>query len=178
MNHKPETAAVAETSSTSWATRRMKRRTFLKRSAIGAGVAVAALYAAPSMRMLKPKAAYASVSGSSGLQGCSPGYWKNHTSNWPSPYHTTDNFNTVFGVGPSETLLEALGPDNSLSNPEKQLVFQGAAALLNAASSLQYPYSVSDVITKVQNAYSGGTSQQNATQLLLAAANNLQCPLN
>lgn len=178
MNRKSETTAVAEAAPTSWATRRMKRRTFLKRSAIGAGVAVAALYATPSIRMLKPKAAYAAVSGPA-LQGCSPGFWKNHTP-WPGGYHTGDYFDDVFGAGPHVTLLAALGPDNSFSNPEKQLLFQGTAALLNAASSpspVNFPYSEGEVKAKVQAAYAD-TSKQEATQLLFAGANSLQCPLS
>lgn len=94
-----------------------------------------------------------------GNEGFTPGYWKNHTSNWPSPYTTGTKFNTVFGVAnsvsPDLTLLQAL---KTGGGKEKALLRHATAALLNAAHpGVDYPLaSVSSVVAFVQAAYASG----------------------
>lgn len=62
-------------------------------------------------------------------QGCTPGYWKQkqHFDSWVG-YAPTDNFNTVFGVGPDITLLEAL---KAKGGGENAFLRHAVAALLN-----------------------------------------------
>lgn len=91
-----------------------------------------------------------------GDEGCTPGYWKQeqHFGNWPvSPYTTV--FGDVFGCSDVQAqrpergdicdmyLLDVLslrgGGNNALAR-------HAAAAYLNAASSVMYPYSVAQVI--------------------------------
>ncbi len=91
-----------------------------------------------------------------GDEGCTPGYWKqeHHFGNWPvDPYTTV--FGDVFGCSDVEAqrpesgdicdmlLLDVLsirgGGNNALAR-------HAAAAYLNAASSVMYPYSVAEVI--------------------------------
>ncbi|MGE5386967.1 MAG: hypothetical protein ACM3SV_13880 [Betaproteobacteria bacterium] len=88
--------------------------------------------------------------------GVSPGYWKNHTANWPSPYRPLPSSNTagfaanspataatlfddvfVGGRFPGKTLLQILSPEQSISghNGGNVAVARAiTAALLNAAS--------------------------------------------
>jgi len=77
-----------------------------------------------------------------GEEGCTPGFWKNHTDGWleapgqPS-YATDDLFGAVFGVSYGDvTLLEALqgGGGNNLAGARKILAWAATAAILNAAS--------------------------------------------
>jgi hypothetical protein len=96
-----------------------------------------------------------------GDEGCTPGFWKNHTGQGPGnqlnewvTYATGDDFNAVFGVGPSVTLLTAL---NTGGGGEAALGRHAVAALLNASSSVDYFYTVAQVIGIVQDAYAIGT---------------------
>lgn len=92
-------------------------------------------------------------------QGYSPGYWKNHTSVWPSPYTTTQQVGSVF-TAPyqgSATLLQALGfkGGNNFSGAVETLLRQGVAAVLNA-SSVTYPLTTQQVISQVNAAIASG----------------------
>lgn len=102
-------------------------------------------------------------------QGCTPGFWRNHTDVWPAPYTTADYFNTVFGVSyfsPTFTLNQAIWAGGGGLNI---IARHGTAALLSAAASgVDYPYTVAEVIAMVQ---AGNISS-------LIDANNLGCPLN
>jgi hypothetical protein len=124
-----------------------------------------------------------------GQEGCTPGYWKNHTSNWEE-YRTTTKLGTVFtslaGTKYADmTLLQALslkggsGTDGAL----QILLRAAAAAVLNAAhEGVGYPYrrfGEFKIIEKVNAAIASG----NRAQMLnlantLDQANNLGCPLN
>lgn len=69
-----------------------------------------------------------------GSLGCTPGFWKNHlppSFTWPDGLNPTDDFNTIFGCGPSITLLEALNLSGNRNC--ESLVRHAAAGLLNAA---------------------------------------------
>ncbi|HEX6199193.1 MAG TPA: hypothetical protein VF150_02930, partial [Thermoanaerobaculia bacterium] len=124
-----------------------------------------------------------------GNQGCTPGYWKNHTDSWPpTGYSVTQKVKDVFseagfwpGVGNS-TLLQALGfaGGSGAEGAAEILLRAGVAALLNASHpGVAYPLTPAQVLASV-NAALG--SHDRDTMLALAAAldanNNLGCPLN
>ncbi len=90
-----------------------------------------------------------------GDEGLTPGYWRNHTDDWPpTGYGTADYFDDVFGVGPHITLLDAVW---TRGGGERALIRHATAALLNAAHpNVDYPVSVNQVITLVQDAYASG----------------------
>jgi hypothetical protein len=115
-----------------------------------------------------------------GIQGCSPGYWKqsHHFDSWPAAFKPTDSFNATFGIGTdwfpnSFTLVNALANGGGGANA---LGRQAVAALLSAAKGF-YPFTTSEVIAKIQAAYADG-SLINLTEQLLDLDNNLGCPLN
>jgi hypothetical protein len=118
-----------------------------------------------------------------GEQGCTPGYWRNHLDRW-SEVDPGDDFNATFGVdlfSPNITLGTAIqlggGGENALAR-------HATAALLNAhggvansdGTTVASPYTVAEVIQMVQDAVEDETIE--ATKDLLAAANELGCPLN
>lgn len=111
-----------------------------------------------------------------GGQGCTPGYWRNHYASWPAPYVPTGSFNAAFLVGAnfwatgffsnSYTLGDGIWQGGGGLN---RLARHGTAALLSAASAdVDYPYTVAEVIAMVQ----AGIIDP------LAQANELGCPLN
>ena len=131
-----------------------------------------------------------------GDEGCTPGYWKNHTDSWiedasglPS-YFPTEEFGNVFSVSYGDvTLLEALqgGGGPGISGAKQILARAAVAALLNAAhDELSYPLrryqdtpSGPAIIPAVQDVWDSG---DRAAILELATffdgLNNLGCPLN
>jgi hypothetical protein len=118
-----------------------------------------------------------------GYQGCTPGYWRNHADRWLG-VAPTDDFDATFGVDyftPDITLGTGVqlggGDINALAR-------HAVAALLNAhggvanvptGETVNYPYTVDEVIQLVQDAVPNDTVE--ATKDLLAAANELGCPL-
>lgn len=105
-----------------------------------------------------------------GGEGCTPGYWKNHLDEWaPTGYSPSDDFDTTFGVdlfNPDITLGQAINANGGGVN---KLARHGTAALLSAAHpSVNYPFTVAEVIALVQ----AGDADA------LAAANQLGCPLD
>lgn len=107
---------------------------------------------------------------STGSDGCTPGYWKNHLSSWaPTGFAPSDIFDTVFGTSyfsSTYTLDDAINQGGGAVN---RLARHGTAALLSAAHpDVDYPYSVAQVIEWVQ----GGIADP------LAQANELGCPIN
>ncbi len=117
-----------------------------------------------------------------GGEGCTPGYWKNHTglkkqtNQWPpTGFGQGDSYNTTFGVVSSfgGTLLEAL---NRGGGGEIALGRHAVAALLNAAHpGVSYDLSVGQVIAAVQAAYASGDFE--GTKNTLAAFNEQGCPI-
>ncbi|HET8707695.1 MAG TPA: hypothetical protein VFM46_15440, partial [Pseudomonadales bacterium] len=91
-------------------------------------------------------------------------------------YDEHHKFGNTFGVkGKCKhdvTLLAAL---KGSGTAEKDLMREGAAALLNAKSELNYQYSEEQVISMVQGAYNAGNFAEVAAQL--KAANEQNCPL-
>ncbi|HEX6899792.1 MAG TPA: hypothetical protein VF789_08765 [Thermoanaerobaculia bacterium] len=123
------------------------------------------------------------------LQGCTPGYWKNHTGSWPpTGYSPGQAVVTVFSAASlyptygNATLQQALGfPGGSgLNGAVEILLRSGVAALLNAAhSGVDYPRVDSQVIAEVNAALAGGDANAMLTLgWALDYDNNRGCPLN
>jgi hypothetical protein len=123
-----------------------------------------------------------------GNQGCTPGYWKNHTGSWPpTGYSPTQLVSSAFAQSAlypsgSSSLLDALGfAGGSGVNGAAEILLRAAtAALLNAAHpDVSYPRDPSSVMASVNNAL---TTQSRDAMLMVAAAldadNNRGCPLN
>lgn len=89
-------------------------------------------------------------------EGLTPGYWKNHVSEWEF-YSPDTRLGDVFGVpvslGMSDyTLLEALNFDGGpeLTGMARNMFRHAVAALLNSSSSVvNYPYKTDKVIYHV-----------------------------
>jgi hypothetical protein len=122
-----------------------------------------------------------------GTEGCTPGYWKNHTDSW-SGYTPGQTVGSVFNGASafpslaSQTLLQALqgGGGPGTLGAAKILLRAATAALLNAAhSGVDYTRTTSEILADVNSAL---TSNSRDTMLTLASEldgdNNLGCPLN
>ena len=141
------------------------RRNFIRTGAIlGAGI-VGASYIKPSFQTIQIPHAFASASAPPPTNGCTPGFWKNHTNEWAAAgFQTTDSFNGTFVVNafnPDRTLLEAVqsggGGINALGR-------HAVAALLNAAAlgASSFGLSVDQVKQMVQDAFASGGSIEGA----------------
>jgi hypothetical protein len=125
--------------------------------------------------------------GGGGGQGCTPGYWKNHTDSWQgyAPSQTVGSTFSAASAYPSiasQTLLEALqgGGGSGTLGAAKVLVRAGTAALLNSAhSGVDGASTTAEVLAAVNAALASGDRD---TMLGVAsgldADNNLGCPLN
>ena len=124
-----------------------------------------------------------------GGQGCTPGYWKNHTDSWPpTGYSPSQKVESVFqeadrypALG-SASLLQGLsfqgGP--TVEGAAGNLLRAAIASLLDSAHpGVSYPRTTAQVIASVDAALASGNRD---TMLGLAAGldadNNLGCPLN
>jgi hypothetical protein len=119
-------------------------------------------------------------------EGCSLGYWKNHTGSWPVVYSPAQTVGSVFNQATAPladaTLLQALSfkGGSTLDGAKQILLRQAVAALLNAAhSDVSYPRTVAEVIAAV-NAQLGSETRSAILALAgeLDVDNNLGCPLN
>lgn len=123
-----------------------------------------------------------------GDDGCTPGYWKNHTESWAGTgYSPGQTAGSVFSLGgfpslASQTLLQTLqgGGGSGTTGAAKILLRAAVAALLNAAhSGVDYPRTTTQIIADVNAALA---SNNRNTMLALATAldrdNNRGCPLN
>ena len=124
-----------------------------------------------------------------GTEGCTPGYWKNHTDSWPatgySPSQTVKSVFSQASIYPSlgsDSLLGALSfqGGTTLEGAAGNLLRAGVAGLLDAAHpNVNYPRMPASVISSVNSALASGNRD---TMLSLASAidadNNLGCPLN
>ena len=129
-----------------------------------------------------------------GHEGCTPGYWKNHTDNWQEAKPTTIFANrysagtsgVLIGLTFKDTLQGGGGP--GVAGAELILARAATAAYLNAAhEGLGYPWRrVSEgldgrppLVPTVNEALASGDRD---TMLALASRldddNNLGCPLN
>ena len=124
-----------------------------------------------------------------GNEGCTPGYWKNHTRSWAgtgyTPGQTTGSVFSGASAFPSlasQTLLQSLqgGGGPGTLGAAKILLRAAVAALLNAAhSGVDYPRTSAEIIADVNAALA---SNNRNTMLELASEldddNNGGCPHN
>jgi hypothetical protein len=121
------------------------------------------------------------------LEGCSPGYWRNHLDRWDEVgLDPADPFDVVFdfinspissGFGLDFTLEDAV---NAKGGNRNALARHGIAALLSALhADVLYPLEADgiqgSVIDLVQ---SGMEARASSVANLLASANSLSCPIN
>ncbi len=126
-----------------------------------------------------------------GNEGCTPGYWKNHTSNWEE-YTPNSLLKFNFVIPDSlasfrnQTFLQALeGGGGPGITGAAQILFRSAvAAYLNAAhEGVGYPFRRFTEPGNLRDQINAAlASQDRQTMLDLATrldnANNLGCPLN
>jgi len=124
-----------------------------------------------------------------GDEGCTPGYWKNHTDSWPPTGYSTDQLVQVvftqaaaYPTQGTATLLAALdfGGGPGVEGGVQILLRAAVAAVLNASHpGVSYLFSEALVISEVNAALASGDRD---TMLVLAntldAGNNQGCPLN
>jgi hypothetical protein len=116
-----------------------------------------------------------------GAEGCTPGFWKNHPEAWPpTGFATTDTLESVFDVPDdlgldSTTLLTAVGTGGGGTTA---LLRHAVSAVLNAAHpSVDYPLSVSTIITDVNAALASGDKDTiESLKDTLDEHNNLSTP--
>lgn len=119
-----------------------------------------------------------------GDEGCTPGYWKNHTGAWDG-YSPNQTVSSVFSGVESQlanyTLLQALSfqGGSGLLGAERILLRAAVAALLNSTDDVvDYPLYTNEVRNRVSAAL---TSNDRQRMLNLAnnldRKNNLGCPL-
>ena len=123
-----------------------------------------------------------------GPDGCSPGYWKNHTESWPpTGYSPGQNVASVFPAASSfpalasSTLLAALsfhgGPGED--GAAQSLLRAAVAALLNAAHpGVDYPRTPTAVVAEVNTALLGTRDDMLALASALDRDDNLGCALD
>lgn len=123
-----------------------------------------------------------------GDEGCTPGYWKNHTGAWAgtglAPGQTVNSVfsaASAFGSLGTQTLLQALqgGGGSGTTGAARILLRAAVAAMLNAAhNGVDYPRTSAAIVADVNAALS---SNNRNTMLSLASDldddNNLGCPL-
>ena len=149
----------------------------------GLGIRAAALFAAVAVMGLVA-AAPSGAWTDDPTQGCTPGYWKNHTDSWVTytPDQTVDSVFT--GADPSlgsATLLDALnfkgGPH--LVGKEEILLRAGVAGLLNTTAGIDYGVKPANMIKAVNTALaSGKLARIIRIATRIDTRNNLTCPLS
>jgi len=127
-----------------------------------------------------------------GGEGCSPGYWKNHTSMWHYAFPPDKPFSEVFEVNPfypdnptlHQVIDKYIGPKDPFEPLVLVLGFHAVAALQNAATAVSFYLTVDQVITDVNVAYTNYLSSGDAVSALeplkdeLDILNNQGCPLD
>jgi hypothetical protein len=123
-----------------------------------------------------------------GGEGCTPGFWKNHTDTvkypnaWPpTGYSPNQLIEAVFaidvngnGIVDGPTLIEGLNAGGGGLNA---LYRHAVAALLNSAHpGIDYSFSTAQVIAMFQAAIVSGNYE--ATKNLFAAENEQGCPIS
>ena len=112
-------------------------------------------------------------------EGCTPGYWKNHTiyknrNAWVT-YTPNQTFNSVFeNAFPGKTLLQVLKQGGGGLNA---LGRHTVAALLNAANpDVAYPLTPGQVINKFDSVYPGSKKKYNWLKNKFENYNEAGCP--
>ena len=155
------------------------------------------LVAGAMLVMMMGNALPVSADAGGNTEGCTPGFWKNHTSIWQE-YSPTQTIGSVFANAPapyaSMTLLQGLSLQggSGVSGAQEILLRAAIASLLNAAYDsadglhLQFPWrrdvvGVNGEPPLIPTVNSALTSGSRSTILALAtrldSANNLGCPL-
>jgi len=112
-----------------------------------------------------------------GLQGCTPGYWKQeqHFDSWRAPYTPNTLFNTVFdNAFPGQTLLQVL--ENGGGGLDALGRHTVAALLSSASSGVSYGMTPAQVIAAFNAVFPGGNYE--GQKNIFAALNERSCPLN
>ena len=101
-----------------------------------------------------------------GDEGCTPGYWKNHTDSWPpTGYSPGQSLPSVFAQSAaypelaSATLLDALnfGGGGGVDGAARNLMRAAVAALLDASHpGVDYPRTPVQVVSQVNSALASG----------------------
>jgi large repetitive protein len=113
-------------------------------------------------------------------EGCTIGYWKNHTNRWCATYSTSTLYGSVFVNAPSQlanlTLLQVINLGGGGIN---NLGRQSVAALLNAChNEVDYFYgSTATIINLVNQAFLTGGNAPGLLATQLDGYNNAGCPL-
>ncbi|MHA6248215.1 T9SS type A sorting domain-containing protein [Pontibacter sp. CAU 1760] len=110
-------------------------------------------------------------------EGCTPGYWKNHTDRWVG-YSTSESFQTVFGITNMQGLgnLTLLGALNLGGGGFASLARHATAGLLSAShSDVDYTYSADNIKALVKSAFDAG--ELGDLKSNLERANEAGCPL-
>ncbi|HWN40924.1 MAG TPA: hypothetical protein VNW71_01820, partial [Thermoanaerobaculia bacterium] len=122
-------------------------------------------------------------------EGCSHGYWKNHSSSWPATgYSTGQKVSSAFSQAAlyptlaNATLHASLSfsGGSDVTAAAANMLKQATGSLLNSAHpGVDFPYSTAQLISAVNAALA---SKNSSVLLGLASdlddANNLGCPLN
>ena len=112
-------------------------------------------------------------------QGCTPGYWKNHSS-WPSPYTQSTQFSSVFANAfPGKTFQQVLSAGGGGITA---LGRQTVSALLNAGGIGQpnFPLTQAQIISQFNAAYAAKVYDptKNYFESLTDSYAGIVCPLN
>jgi hypothetical protein len=110
-----------------------------------------------------------------GGEGCTPGFWKNHTEDW-DVYVPGQSVQSVFSEAPGSvknlTLLQGL---KNGGGQEEALTRHAIAALLGAANDeVDYPLTVQQVIDMVNAAFTSGDFE--STKDVLQGFNRFETP--
>lgn len=142
--------------------------------ALLAGGATLAI-AAKGGRSGSPTPAHIQYSDKPGAQGCTPGYWKNHTGVWVS-YGPSQLYDDVFGVSYSPTLTLG-GALEQGGGGFAALGRHSTAALLGAAHpDVNYGLTTSEIIAAVRQAFASGTPEPLKDRL--DGLNNAGCSID
>jgi cysteine-rich repeat protein len=114
-------------------------------------------------------------------EGCTPGYWKQpqHFDSWVG-YSPNTLFVTVFGENafPNKTLLQVLQLTGTAYGSLNALGRHTVAALLNAASGVDYGQTTQNVIDQFNAVYPGTGAEYEVLKNSFEADNERGCPLN
>ena len=118
--------------------------------------------------------------GNGGGEGCTPGFWKNHESDWVG-LSPGDSFETVFGTSPDPfpgdpTLADVFDTNGGGINRLSQ---HALAALLNALHpNVDYDLTPAEVISQYQAALAAGGGAINAQKNIFENFNELGCDVD
>lgn len=159
-------------------TSKISRRQAIK---VGGLAALGLAFSKPIISTIAPTPAFANYVG----KGCTPGFWKNHTSTWPPPYNADQLFESVFTV--PTAYAATLGSPNSLGDVlhlgggcQQALGRHGVAAFLNAVmlGATAFGISSAAVVSAVNSALATEDCVQiESTKDNLESFNEQSCPL-